>query len=255
MQLVLDRLCFDAGGRRIIDEVSLAFAPDDTTVILGANGAGKSVLMRLCHGLLAPTGGSVRWVDDRTLTGDDADTVAHRRPAGTDGAARHAMVFQKPVLLRRSALDNIRYALALHGVRGDTGTTRAWQALERVGLRAIGRQPARTLSGGEQQRVAIARAWALEPAVLFLDEPTASLDPAAAHDVERLIAAIAAGGTKIIMTTHHLALAARLGSEIVFLERGRVLEQTPAGRFFRSPQSRGAQEFLAAELPAVPAPH
>jgi tungstate transport system ATP-binding protein len=254
MQLVLDRLCFDAGGRRIIDDVSLAFAPDDTTIILGANGAGKSVLMRLCHGLLTPTSGSVRWVDDRTPTGDEADTVAHRRP-GADGAARHAMVFQKPVLLRRSALDNIRYALAFHGVRGDAATMRAWQALERVGLRAIGRQPARTLSGGEQQRVAIARAWVLDPAVLFLDEPTASLDPAAAQAVERLIAAIAAGGTKIIMTTHHLALAARLGSEIVFLERGRVLEQTPAGRFFRSPQSRGAQEFLAAELPAVPAPH
>jgi tungstate transport system ATP-binding protein len=151
------------------------------------------------------------------------------------------------VLLRRSALDNVRYALALRGVRGDTSRIRARQALERVGLSASRPQSARTMSGGEQQRVAIARAWALEPAVLFLDEPTASLDPGAAQDIERLIAAIAAGGTKIIMTTHHLALAARIASDIVFLHQGRVVEHAPAREFFARPQTAEARAFVRNE--------
>ena len=122
-------------------------------------------------------------------------------------------------------------------------------ALERVGLSGIARQPARALSGGEQQRLALARAWALEPEVLFLDEPTASLDPAAAQEVERLIGAIALTGTKIIMTTHHLGLAARLAGEVIFLQQGRVLEQSPAMQFFQQPRSNEAGAFIRGELP------
>jgi tungstate transport system ATP-binding protein len=158
------------------------------------------------------------------------------------------MVFQKPVMLRRSALANIRYALDLAGIRGATAEARCLQALERVGLSALAEQPARTLSGGEQQRLAIARAWALEPDVLFLDEPTASLDPAAARAIERLILAIASSGTKIVMTTHHLPLAARIADDIVFMSGGRVIEHAPAERFFVRPHSVEAAEFLATEV-------
>jgi tungstate transport system ATP-binding protein len=235
LPLQLDRVLFAAGGRRIIDNVSLTIGPDGNTVMLGANGAGKSVLMRLCHGLLVPAAGTIRWL-------------------GTTRAAppRQAMVFQHAVLLRRSALANVTYALRLAGVRDAAAEAPAVQALERVGLRAVAEQPARALSGGEQQRLAIARAWALEPDVLFLDEPTASLDPAAAQEVERLILAIAATGTKIIMTTHHLAQAARIASEVIFLDRGRVLEQTPAAEFFRQPRSVEARLFIRSELPVLP---
>jgi len=234
LPLELDRVRFDAGGRRIIDDVSLKIGREGNTVILGANGAGKSVLMRLCHGLLVPASGTIRWLG----------------PA-VPAAGRQAMVFQRPVLLRRSALANIAYALELAGVRGVAAAARARQALERVGLSAVADQPARALSGGEQPRLAIARAWALEPDVLFLDEPTASLDPSAAQDVERLIGAVAATGTKIIMTTHHLAQAARIASEVIFLQQGRVLEQTPAAEFFARPRSEDARAFIRAELPAA----
>jgi tungstate transport system ATP-binding protein len=234
--LALEHVGLDAGGRRIIDDVTLTIGVSGGTVILGPNGAGKSVLMRLCHGLLQPTSGSIRWLGARV-----ASENAVRR--------RQAMVFQKPVLLRRSAFGNITYALALAGVRGDAGRLRATQALERVGLRAIAHQPARALSGGEQQRLAVGRAWALEPDVLFLDEPTASLDPAAAQEVERLIGTIAASGTKIIMTTHHLALAARIASEIIFMQHGRVIEQTPAAEFFVRPRSVEAVAFVRGEIP------
>ena len=234
LPLHLEALTFEAGGRRIIDAIDLAIGADGNTVILGANGAGKSVLMRLCHGLLQPTSGRVRW---------------NSAGGSRNGRRRQAMVFQQAVLLRRSALANVRYALTLAGMRNEAAGERAQLALERVGLAGIAHQPARALSGGEQQRLALARAWALEPEVLFLDEPTASLDPGAAQDVEALICSIAAGGTKIIMTTHHLGLAARLAGEVIFLQQGRMIEQTPAAEFFAAPRSKEARAFISGELP------
>jgi len=238
LPLVLDRVSFEAGGRRILDDITIRIGEGGNTIILCANGAGKSVLMRICHGLLAPTTGAVTWRDG---------LAAHAPVART----RQAMVFQKPVMLRRSARDNVIYALRRAGVDAGSSQALAARAIERVGLAAIADQPARTLSGGEQQRLALARAWALTPEVLFLDEPTASLDPQGGEAVEALIRAIGKAGTKIIMTTHHLALAARLGDEIVFLSRGRVLEQTPAAEFFRAPRSAEARAFIRSEVPAV----
>ena len=138
------------------------------------------------------------------------------------------MVFQRPVMLRRSTRANVVYALKRAGVPRAERRRRARRALAHGRPRRPRRPPARVLSGGEQQRVALARAWALEPEVLFLDEPTASLDPAATRAVEAIIATIHAAGTKIVMTTHDLGQARRLADEIVFLHHGRVVEHTPA---------------------------
>jgi tungstate transport system ATP-binding protein len=189
--------------------------------------------MRICHGLLSPSSGRVAWSG----------------AASPGGAPRQAMVFQRPVMLRRSALDNVAYALALAGVAAPERGRRAWSALERVGLAALAARPARVLSGGEQQRLALARAWALVPEVLFLDEPTASLDPTSTREVEAIIAAIHAAGTKIIMTTHSLGQARRLGDEILFLDQGRLLERAPVERFFSRPQTAQADAFIKGELP------
>jgi tungstate transport system ATP-binding protein len=246
-RLALDGVCFEIAGRRIIDHVSLTIGGPGRTIVLGPNGAGKSVLLRLCHGLVAPTSGTIGW-QSADSAGDEAALPVSASTEKRATRPRQAMVFQKPVMLRRSALANIRYALDLAGIRGAAAEARCLQALERVGLSALASQPARTLSGGEQQRLAIARAWALEPAVLFLDEPTASLDPGAAHAIERLILAIASSGTKIVMTTHHLPLAARIADDIVFMSGGRVVEHAPAERFFVRPQSVEAAEFLATEV-------
>ena len=227
------RLCFDGRGHRALDQVSLTLATGRTAV-LGANGAGKSVLLRVMHGLLAPSAGSVTW------------------QAGPNGAPRVAMVFQKPVLLRRSALENVVYALKLSPAHREESherlRERALGALRRVGLAHLAHRPGRVLSGGEQQRVALARAWALEPDVLLLDEPTASLDPAAVRAVEDIILEIAAGGTSIIMTTHHRGLARRFADTVVFLEAGRVVEHTPVKEFFTQPRSRGGQAYLEGEI-------
>jgi tungstate transport system ATP-binding protein len=231
--LSLRDLVFEGRGHRAIDGISLEL-PRGCTAVLGANGAGKSVLLRLMHGLLAPTGGQVQWT----------------RHEGR--APRLAMVFQKPVLLRRSALDNVIYGLKLSPLhRNESGERlrdRAQAALRRVGLAHLAQRPGRVLSGGEQQRVALARAWALEPDVLLLDEPTASLDPAAIRAVEDIVHEIAATGTPIIMTTHHRGLAKRLADSVVFLDAGRVAEHTPVPEFFTHPRSQGGVAYLEGEI-------
>ena len=232
LPLRIEDVCFEAGGHRIIEGVSLEMGAGARTVILGPNGAGKSVLLRICHGLLAPTSGRVTW------------NVS--QPAG--GRRRQAMVFQRPVMLRRSALANVAYGLKLAGMERHERQARAQRALDDLGLAHLAGRSARVLSGGEQQRLALARAWALEPEVLFLDEPTANLDPGATGEVEAAIANIGATGTKIIMVTHDLGAAKRLADEIVFLHNGRVLERTDARRFFNGPASREAAAFVQGEL-------
>jgi tungstate transport system ATP-binding protein len=158
------------------------------------------------------------------------------------------MVFERAVLLRRSAAANVEFPLKVRGVPRRERAERVAKVLEKTGLTAIAGRAARVLSAGEQQRLTLARAWVLNPEVLFLDEPTASLDPAATRSVERLIDAIAVAGTKIVMTTHDLGQARRLADEILFLHKGALLEQTPADRFFEKPESVEARAFLAGEL-------
>lgn len=229
------RLCdvnYGVADKRLLSNISLDLNFGVRTVVMGPNGAGKSLLLRLCHGLLQPTSGRIQWALD--------DSRMLRR--------RQAMVFQRPVLLRRSVAANIAYALAAHGVAWRSRRQLTQRALEQVGLAELTRRPARVLSGGEQQRLALARAWALQPQVLFMDEPTANLDPAATRRIEAIIDAIHHSGTKIVMTTHDLGQARRHADEVVFLNGGRVLEHTSAEHFFQKPKTHEARAFLAGEL-------
>ena len=234
LPLKLEAVSFAAGERTVLGPLSLEIHAGPSTIILGANGAGKSVLMRLMHGLLAPSTGRILW--------NEADERRRRM---------QAMVFQRPVMLRRSALDNVLYALNAAGVPRAAGEKAALEALDEVGLRHVARQPARALSGGEQQRLALARAWALHPEVLFLDEPTASLDPSATREIEAVIQAFDAAGTKIIMATHNLGQARRLGDEVIYLDRGRLVERAEVAAFFARPGTPEAAAFIKGELPWV----
>jgi len=232
LPLRLERVSYAVRGRTLIDAIGATFQAGARTIILGPNGAGKSLLLRLCHGLLTPTDGRVVWGG----------------PFAKEARRRQAMVFQRPVMLRRTAAANIDYALALRGFSGNDRKTRLSEALRNTGLAELASQPARVLSGGEQQRLALARAWSLEPEVLFLDEPTANLDPAASRAVERIIGAIHASGTKIIMTTHDLGQARRLADEVMFLHGGRLVERSPAEAFFEKPRTDTADAFMRGEL-------
>jgi tungstate transport system ATP-binding protein len=229
--IVLEDVSVTMRGVTILDHISLSLDADAPTVLIGPNGAGKTTLLRVAMGLLPPTSGRVSW-------GGRAESIV----------GRCAIVFQRPVMLRRSAAGNLRYALKAAGVPRVERRARVAKLLALVGLDGLGERPARKLSGGEQQRLALARALAREPQVLFLDEPTASLDPAATKAVEDVIRSIAARGIKVVMSTHDLGEARRIAGEVALLHRGRLIERGAANAFFSNPQTDEARRFLAGEL-------
>jgi len=231
LPIVLEDVSVSAGGVTILDRISLALVAGSPTVLIGPNGAGKTTVLRLIMGLIQPTHGRVTW------GGREQAASTHR-----------AFVFQRPTMLRRSAAGNIRYALAAASVPRARRATDALELSALVGLTGLERRPARKLSGGEQQRLALARALAKEPQILLLDEPTASLDPAATKAIEDVIRKVAASGIKVVMSTHDLGEAKRLAGEIVLLHRGRMIENGPADAFFSAPRTEEARRFTAGEL-------
>jgi len=226
LPLETKKLRLDIDGKRLIDDIDLRLVAADLTIVMGQNGAGKSLLLRLLHGLIAPTAGEVIWGGE--VMGDPI-----RR--------RQAMVFQRPVLLRRSVAANIDFVLNL---RQKSKVNRRDALLAEVGLSDKAAQPARLLSGGEQQRLALARALAHDPKILFMDEPTASLDPASVVLIETIVKTLQSRGTKVVFVTHDLGQARRLADEILFLHDGHIEEQTKADAFFRNPTSMIASAFL-----------
>jgi len=237
LPVVLQDVSVIANQKPILRDIDLEITRGTRTVILGANGAGKSTLLRVLHGLVKPSSGTALNVTSQPLT--DVQLRAH-----------DAMLFQRPVMLRTSAFNNVLYAAQQmsHTKRnGDAREQAVREALRAVGLEGIAERPARVLSGGEQQRIAFARALVRQPEVLYLDEPTASLDPRSARQIEDCIQRTASAGMTIVMTTHNLALAKRIAENIVFLYEGRITETTPAARFFSQPESTEGRDFLEGE--------
>lgn len=222
------------GAVPALQNVSLRIAPGERVGLVGANGSGKSTLLRVLHGLADASGGAMQ----------------------CDSALRQAMLFQRPHMLRTSALNNVALALWLRGTPWRAARLAAQAALQRVGLRDIAAQNARTLSGGQQQRLALARAWALRPDVLLLDEPTASLDPHAKREVEALMADFSAGHgasgpaqpVTMVFSSHNLGQVKRLASRVVYLEHGRVVADLPVHDFFHGPLPEAARLFVKGEL-------
>ncbi|WP_341891475.1 phosphate ABC transporter ATP-binding protein [Variovorax sp. YR752] len=206
--------------------VSIAVGRGEFVALVGPNGSGKTTLLRAMHGMLRIRG-------TRAL---DA------------AAGRQAMVFQRPFVMRLSVRNNLRLALWLAGAPRAQWGERIAAALQRVSLQGLEERPARALSGGQQQRLALARAWAVQPALLFLDEPTASLDPAAKKDVEALLAGFAADGMTLVMSTHNLGQAKRLASRVVYLEDGEIHADLPTALFFDGGLHGRAQQFLKGEM-------
>lgn len=230
LPLVFDDVCLDAGGARRLHHISCCLEAGSLSVLLGPNGCGKSLCLRLAAGLLRAAAGSVRWLGP------------------TPAAGSSAIVLQRPVLLRRSVRANLAYPLHLLGIPRREAESRITRVLAATRLDELAERPARRLSVGEQQRVALAQAWVRQPAVLLLDEPAAALDPGATSALEAAIHALCADDVKVVMSTHDLGQARRMADEVLFLHRGRLLEQTPAEAFFREPRSPEARKFLAGEI-------
>ena len=214
------------GNIHALADCNLQIEAGERVALIGSNGSGKSTLLRLLHGLLKPSSGSA-------LAG---------------AGARQAMLFQRPYMLRASVQNNVALSLWLRGADWKQAKQAALAALERAGLAELAGRNAKTLSGGQQQRVALARAWACKPAVVLLDEPTSSLDPAAKREVERLMTAFADSGTTLIFSSHNLGQVKRLSSRVVYLEYGRVVADLPTHDFFNGPLPAAAEHFLKGEL-------
>jgi tungstate transport system ATP-binding protein len=225
-----DEVTLAAGGRALLDGLSFALRAGGITALMGPNGAGKSLALRVMAGLIEPTAGRVRFA------------------AGRPAPRELAIVFQKPVLLRRSVRGNLEHALATYGVPRPTRSARIGELLRLTDLAALAQAPARRLSGGEQQRLAMARALAAGPRFLLLDEPTASLDPQATAAIEALVRRAAEDGVKVVLVTHDSGQAARLARDVLFIHRGRLAEAASARRFFEAPASRAARSYLKGEL-------
>ena len=221
------------GALHALQAVNITLHAGERLALIGANGSGKSTLLRVLHGL------------QRLSSGELVHGAPHRQ----------AMLFQRPHLLRASTQTNVALALWLRGHAWRDACTQALRALERVGLESLARQNGRTLSGGQQQRVALARVWALQAQVLFLDEPTSSLDPHAKRDVEALIAQLAdpapqsarAEPVTTVFSSHNLGQVKRLATRVLYLEQGRVLTDLPVDDFFNGPLPEAARWFVKGE--------
>jgi tungstate transport system ATP-binding protein len=227
------QVVFARAGRVLLDGVDVCIGGAGLTVILGPNGAGKTLLLRVLMNLVTPDSGSVRWAN---------------APPDRVRAPRIGFVFQKPMMLRRSVLANVIYALAAIGVPRRERDSRAREILALASLGHLADTPARLLSGGEQQRLALARALATGPEVLLLDEPVSSLDPAATLAIEKLIETARGRGTRVVLVTHDIGQARRLADTVLFMHRGRIVERAPAANFFDSPAEQSAKHFIEGRI-------
>lgn len=232
LPLKVEGLEYSINGLPLLGPINLEFRPGTKTLIIGPNGAGKSLLLRLCHGLLAPSKGAISWqgVESRSFR------------------QLQSFVFQHPIMLNRTAAENVEYPLKIRGIKSSDRHEQVYAALQSTGLTSLANRSAQQLSGGEKQKLALARSWVIKPEVLFLDEPTASLDPKSTQDVEQLINAIHKSGTKIIMTSHDFSQVRRLADEICFIHKGKVIEHASANEILDRPNEPTTQAYLNGDL-------
>jgi tungstate transport system ATP-binding protein len=203
-------------------------------VFLGVNGAGKSTLMRILSGLENPDSGTILFNNQNT----DAKTL---RQIST-------LVFQKTIMFTMNVYDNLAYGLKIRMVPKEEIAKRIPEALQAVRLSGFEKRRAKKLSGGEQQRIALARAFLLDPSVLFLDEPTANLDPNSATIIEKAIIDKKNSQRIIVMATHNLNQARRMADEIVHIHNGEIVEVAKTEDFFENPKNEITRKFINGEL-------
>jgi tungstate transport system ATP-binding protein len=217
--------------KRLIGPINLEIEQNGISILLGANGSGKTTLLEAIHGLKKLSSGKVEW------------TISHNL-----AAAEQAFVFQSPIMLRRTVAENLTFPLKVRGLSKSTATKEAIIWAKKIGLEEKIKQQAVLLSGGEMQAIAVARALITKPKMLFLDEPTASLDGATKKAIEDILISASSNGTKILMSTHDLGQAKRLAKDIIFLHNGIVEAHCYKEEFLTEPPSKAAKQFLAGDI-------
>ena len=228
--IVVSNLSILLGEIKILDKINCKIHNESIIAILGPNGAGKSMFLKSINGLIG--------VESRKIYFNSREINDHIRKD-------MALVFQKPTLLRRTVLENMQFVLEKKNKISNLQIT---NLLQRVGLDIYKYKPARLLSGGEQQRLSLARALLINPSLLLLDEPTANLDPYSLNLIEEIILDENKKGKTIILTTHDMGQAKRLAKEILFFNKGKLLEQTRAINFFKKPKTKEAQSYINGKI-------
>ena len=231
LPLCLRNVTVIRSGRPILGPLNLEVEQDGLLVVLGPNGAGKTTLLRTMHGIERISSGDITWQVPR----DEAEL-------------KQSFVFQTPIVLRRTVLENIAYPLLIRGASKSEARHSAMEWAARVGLEAAVDRPAPVLSGGERQKLALARALITQPELVFLDEPTANLDGRSMRDIENILTDARERGTRLVLATHNLGQARRLGTKIVFLYRGAVHEFATTEDFFARPKTKEAFAFANGDI-------
>jgi ABC-type polar amino acid transport system ATPase subunit len=231
----------------VVDRVDLSVTQGEIVMIIGPSGAGKSTLLRCVNRIEVPTTGEVV-LDGINMAGEHRNgRLIADKPTATARKRRHiGMVFQRFNLFAHlSALDNV--AIGPRRVLGMTSAdarTLAAEQLDRVRMSEHSAKRPAQLSGGQQQRVAIARAMAMRPVLMLFDEPTSALDPELVGEVLEVIRGLAQDGMTMLVVTHEMQFAREVGTRILFMDSGRVLEDAAPTTFFAHPEHPRAREFL-----------
>ena len=218
------------GQKIILDKINCKIKSNSITAVLGPNGAGKSIFLQTINGLFSIQSGRLNF---------------NLMEINQEIRKQQAMVFQNPVLLRRTVIANLQF---ISNLRNKESNRFLKKILSKVGLEGYEKKPARLLSGGEKQRLSMARALIINPNLLLLDEPTANLDPYSLKLIEDLVLEENSIGKTIIFTTHDMSQAKRLATDVIFLNKGKVLEQTISKTFFKSPKTLEAQKYINGEI-------
>ena len=218
------------GQKIILDKINCKIKSNSITAVLGPNGAGKSIFLQTINGLFSIQSGRLNF---------------NLMEINQEIRKQQAMVFQNPVLLRRTVIANLQF---ISNLRNKESNRLLKKILSKVGLEGYEKKPARLLSGGEKQRLSMARALIINPNLLLLDEPTANLDPYSLKLIEDLVLEENSIGKTVIFTTHDMSQAKRLATDVIFLNKGKVLEQTVSKTFFKNPKTFEAQKYINGEI-------
>ena len=229
--LIAENLVVEVKGKRIVGPIRLELSKGDIAVILGPNGSGKTTLLKSLHGIIKIKHGAISWSCPKS-----------------ESMAKQMFVFQSPVMLRRSVFENLSYPLMLRKTPKAEINRLADEWVSRISLKEVIHIAATRLSRGEKQKLALARALITKPEMLFLDEPTASLDGKTTLEIEKLLQNCAENGTTIMMSAHDIGQAKRLAKNILFLNKGKLESTQPAQTFFREPMSNNASKFIAGDI-------
>lgn len=234
MNLQIKNMTKKFGSVTAIDSLSLRLEASNIIVIVGVNGSGKTTLLRLLAGLEEPDFGSI-------IINNSVKKINELRQLST-------LVFQKTTMFNRTVFSNLEFGLKIRGYEKDTIKKKISEALDIVGLEGFENRNAKKISGGEQQRVALARAFLLEPKILLLDEPTSNLDVNSAKIIEKVLQERKKSDNIIVLSTHNLYQAKRLGDEIVHIHDGKIISQAKQKDFFSKPKNKITAKFIKGDL-------